>query len=228
MARERTAAWLLAALVLACRAGPSREPSTYVCEGRTPPVPPGSSGTVGAEPVLEVAVLDAGPRATVPHLRSTDWDQLGAVRLSVRARMVPLGRLAAELGAALQANLLVDRRLVDVAVSLTLPDVTLAQLVEILEETHPLRATHAWGTLAFESEYTIQQRAVRGAELEPTDTRVIAVADSRRSHQIAALFCSHFASPRGSATVVSDSIVVSDSGDRVRGFLAFLREHGPW
>lgn len=220
--------FILAGVLLAlpgCATGPKArrvEQTAFTCRGRPPPPRTSISradAPVGrlelerlspeAEPSAESSASAEAPPSTAPGAA-----RLPATRFRLMAEAVPLGSLGAALANELGMSVVVAAPLVDLRVSLALPDTDTARLLGLLRAHYGVGSTFTQGVLSLEEREELLQRLLL-VEPAPLVTQLVPV-EGLPGEQIASAWCEQAASSRGMASVIGTHLLVKDSEERVR------------
>jgi type II secretory pathway component GspD/PulD (secretin) len=166
-----------------------------------------------------------GEEEAPPRQRPPGQARIPAARLRVVAEAVPLGTLASVLSRELGVGIVVAPSLVDARISLSLPDSTAEELFRLLGIYDVVATSHSSndGLIILEDEaHWIKQRFTESPEL------IVQIVPLKGlpAEQVAATYCKHLASTKGSVTVIGDKLVVKDvrdSLDRLRALLDTLQ-----
>jgi hypothetical protein len=187
----------------------------FTCRGRQPP--PRTSISRADAPVgrLELKRLSAevdpsptGDAATTPGAR------LPTARFRLMAEAVPLGSLGAALASELGLSVVVAAPLVDLRVSLALPDTDTTRLLGLLRAHYGVGSTFTQGVLSLEEREELLERLLL-VEPAPLVAQLVPV-EGLPAEQIAGAWCEQAASSRGMASVIGTHVLVKDSEERVR------------
>lgn len=196
----------------------------FTCRGRPPP--PRSSVThsnalVGRlelkrlspepEPVAATAAPEGTPAAPAA---SDSAGRLPETRFRLIAEAAPLGALGAAMASELGMSVVVAAPLVDLRVSLALPDTDTARLLGLLRAHYGVGSTYTQGVLSLEEREELLERLLL-VEPAPLMTQLIPV-EGLPAEQIASAWCEQAASSRGMASVVGKHLLVKDSEERIR------------
>lgn len=139
---------------------------------------------------------------------------LPQTRFRVIAEAVPLGSLGAALASELGLSVVVAAPLVDLRVSLALPDTDTARLLGLLRAHYGVGSTFTQGVLSLEEREELLERLLL-IEPAPLMAQLVAL-DGLPAEQIASAWCEQAASSRGMASVIGDHLLVKDSEERIR------------
>jgi hypothetical protein len=139
---------------------------------------------------------------------------LPETRFRLIAEAAPLGSLGAALASELGMSVVVAAPLVDLRVSLALPDTDTARLLGLLRAHYGVGSTYTQGVLSLEEREELLERLLL-VEPAPLITQLIPV-DGLPAAQIASAWCEQAASSRGMASVVGGHLLVKDSEERIR------------
>ncbi len=152
-----------------------------------------------------------------------------STHLRVRAPRARLGEIAVAIGEQIQHTIVVDSVLVDAAVALETQDATADRLLAEVAAMTDAIVTADGESIVIElterARHRTYDQLLAQLDTMPLETRAIPVPAHRDPHELAAGFCEMIASPRGSATVMGDTIVVHDvreSLDRLDAMIAGL------
>jgi type II secretory pathway component GspD/PulD (secretin) len=148
-----------------------------------------------------------------------------AVRLRVVAEAVPLGTLAAALSRELGLGIVVAPRLVDLRVSLSLPDSSAEALFNLLHLHYDVAAE-----AGMDSVIVLEDRLeVLHRHYEPPEVLVQLIpVTGLPAADVASAYCKLMATERGSANVVGDVLIVKGERpnlERLNALIRALREH---
>jgi hypothetical protein len=130
------------------------------------------------------------------------------------AEAVPLGSLGAALASELGLSVVVASPLVDLRVSLALPETDTARLLGLLRAHYGVGSTFTQGVLSLEEREELLERLLL-VEPSPLIAQLVPV-DGLPAEQIASAWCEQAASSRGLASVIGEHLLVKDSEERVR------------
>jgi hypothetical protein len=150
--------------------------------------------------------------------------RLPATRFRLVAEAVPLGSLGAALASELGLSVVVASPLVDLRVSLALPETDTAKLLGLLRAHYGVGSTYTQGVLSLEEREELLQRLLL-VEPAPLMSQLIPVG-GLPAEQIAGAWCEQAASSRGMASVIGEHLLVKDSEARIQllwGMIAALR-----
>ncbi|KFE60853.1 hypothetical protein [Hyalangium minutum] len=196
----------------------------FTCRGRPPP--PRSSVSHSNAPVgrLELKRLSPEPEppasapegapATPAGSNSSVGVRLPETRFRLIAEAAPLGALGAAMASELGMSVVVAAPLVDLRVSLALPDTDTARLLGLLRAHYGVGSTYNQGVLSLEEREELLERLLL-VEPAPLITQLIPV-EGLPAAQIASAWCEQAASSRGMASVVGKHLLVKDSEERIR------------
>jgi hypothetical protein len=196
----------------------------FTCRGRPPP--PRTSISHSDAPVgrldLKRLPSDGEPPSAVPGDASSPppapasatGGRLPETRFRLVAEAVPLGSLGAALASELGFSVVVAAPLVDLRVSLALPDTNTARLLGLLRAHYGVGSTYAQGVLSLEEREELLERLLL-VEPAPLITQLVPV-DGLPAEQIASAWCEQAASSRGMASVIGGHLLVKDSEERIR------------
>ncbi|HYI02165.1 hypothetical protein [Hyalangium sp.] len=194
----------------------------FTCRGRPPP--PRTSISHSDAPVgrLDLKRLSYEPPSAVPGDASSPppapasatGARLPETRFRLVAEAVPLGSLGAALASELGFSVVVAAPLVDLRVSLALPDTDTARLLGLLRAHYGVGSTYAQGVLSLEEREELLERLLL-VEPAPIITQLVPV-DGLPAEQIASAWCEQAASSRGMASVIGGHLLVKDSEERIR------------
>jgi hypothetical protein len=195
--------------------------TAFTCRGRPPP--PRSSISRADAPVgrLELKRLsgEGEPAVAAPAEASTagataPGARLPATRFRLMAEAVPLGSLGAALASELGLSVVVAAPLVDLRVSLALPDTDTTRLLGLLRAHYGVGSTFTQGVLSLEEREELLERLLL-VEPAPLIAQLVPV-EGLPAEQIASAWCEQAASSRGMASVIGTHVLVKDSEERVR------------
>jgi len=199
-------------------------PSTFTCRGRPPP--PRSTVSRADAPVgrlvltrlpSEKAPPKAPPGAAAGAGATTippGGARLPGTRFQLIAEAVPLGSLGAALANELGLSVVVAAPLVDLRVSLALPETDTARLLGLLRAHYGVGSTYTQGVLSLEEREELLQRLLL-VEPAPLITQLVPVS-GLPAEQVAGAWCEQAASSRGMASVIGEHVLVKDSEARVQ------------
>jgi hypothetical protein len=130
------------------------------------------------------------------------------------AEAVPLGSLGAALATELGLSVVVAAPLVDLRVSLALPDTDTARLLGLLRAHYGVGSTYTQGVLSLEEREELLQRLLL-VEPAPLIAQLVPVV-GLPGEQIASAWCEQAASSRGMASVIGNHLLVKDSEERIQ------------
>ncbi len=130
------------------------------------------------------------------------------------AEAVPLGSLGAALAGELGLSVVVAAPLVDLRVSMALPDADTAQVLGLLRAHYGVGSTFSQGVLSLEEREELLRRLLV-VEPEPLVMQLVSVAGLPAA-QVASAWCEQAASSRGMASVIGGHLLVRDSEERLR------------
>jgi hypothetical protein len=166
------------------------------------------------EAVAKRAAPDPAGRLVVTALA----DSPEGPHVRVLAENAPLPLFAVRLGEAIHYETHVAGDLDPIGVSLYAPDITIANLARMFDDSRHnpyefvLRESNRVLWFADPSGGT-----ERHPDVEAVRSEVIAVRTPATAEQVAAAYCASMASPRGTAAVIGDHVVISDyAGNRAR------------
>ncbi|WP_224246764.1 hypothetical protein [Hyalangium gracile] len=198
------------------RAHRRSQPEAFTCRGRQPP--PRTSINRADAPVgrLELKRLasEPEPSATSTAEPAPGTGRLPPTRFQLVAEAVPLGSLGAALASELGMSVVVAAPLVDLRVSLALPDTDTARLLGLLRAHYGVGSTFTQGVLSLEEREELLERLLL-VEPSPLITQLVPV-EGLPAEQIASAWCEQAASSRGMASVIGEHLLVKDSEERVR------------
>lgn len=196
----------------------------FTCRGRPPP--PRSSISHSNAPVgrLELKRLSPEPEPPASAPEGAPATPVGAdssvsvrlpdTRFRLIAEAAPLGALGAAMASELGMSVVVAAPLVDLRVSLALPDTDTARLLGLLRAHYGVGSTYTQGVLSLEEREELLERLLL-VEPAPLITQLIPV-EGLPAAQIASAWCEQAASSRGMASVVGKHLLVKDSEERIR------------
>jgi hypothetical protein len=194
----------------------------YTCHGQGPAI---STPRQGASVAVGRLELKQVPPETPPGLGAADDDDeddasskkkplriktvasLPKERLRVIAEAVPLGTLGAALALELGIGVVVAPSLVDLRVSLALPDTRVQGLLRRLRRHYGVEYTFREGVISLKDETEERLRSQASEMLFFHTYRLQGVS----LEQVAAAWCAHGATSRGTASVVWDMLLVTDT-----------------
>ncbi|HEX8699998.1 MAG TPA: hypothetical protein VF815_14235 [Myxococcaceae bacterium] len=215
------------AVLAGCTATPeARRPvsSTFTCRGRPPP--PRASVSRADAPVgrLVLMRLPSEDEPAVPATSEAGSSQpttippggarLPAARFRLIAEAVPLGSLGAAMASELGLSVVVASPLVDLRVSLALPETDTAKLLGLLRAHYGVGSTYTQGVLSLEEREELLQRLLL-VEPAPLMSQLVPVS-GLPAEQVAGAWCEQAASSRGMASVIGDHLLVKDSEARIQ------------
>ena len=198
--------------------------SAFTCRGRPPP--PRSSISHSDAPMGRLELKRLAPEAESPEgapgsapatpevTESSAGGRLPETRFRLIAEAAPLGALGAALASELGMSVVVASPLVDLRVSLALPDTNTARLLGLLRAHYGVGSTYTQGVLSLEEREELLERLLL-VEPAPLITQLIPV-EGLPAAQIASAWCEQAASSRGMASVVGGHLLVKDSEERIR------------
>lgn len=205
---------------------------SFTCEGPRYPEPRPRYRADMAMGRLEVEKLPPREEPPAPEeqkqveaAEDADTPRLPDVRLRVLAEAVPLGTFASALSRELERGIVVTPPLVDVRVSLTLPDTTAEELFRLLRVHYSVAESIGTHLILLEDGEEVRRRRFEPQELL---LQVVPV-EGLPVEQVATAFCQQVASGRGSASVIGDLLLVKDDADalwRFQHLLDALRKQG--
>jgi hypothetical protein len=140
--------------------------------------------------------------------------RLPATRFRLIAEAVPLGSLGAAMASELGLSVVIAAPLVDLRVSLALPDTDTALLLGLLRAHYGVGSTFTQGVLSLEEREELLERLLL-VEPSPLVAQLVPVS-GLPAEQIASAWCEQAASSRGMASVIGDHVLVKDSEERIR------------
>jgi len=199
-------------------------PSTFTCRGRPPPpraTVSRADAPVGrleltrlrAEGEPEVASPGEAPAAGATRI-PPGGARLPGTRFRLIAEAVPLGSLGAALANELGLSVVVAAPLVDLRVSLALPETDTAKLLGLLRAHYGVGSTYTQGVLSLEEREELLQRLLL-VEPAPLMTQLVPVG-GLPAEQVAGAWCEQAASSRGMASVIGEHVLVKDSEARIQ------------
>jgi hypothetical protein len=195
--------------------------TSFTCRGRPPP--PRTAISRPDVPVgrLELKRLSSEAETTSDAAPSTEASsvppvgaRLPTTRFRLMAEAVPIGSLAAALADELGLSVVVAAPLVDLRVSLALPDTDTARLLGLLRAHYGVGSTFTQGVLSLEEREELLARLLL-VEPSPLITELVPVK-GLPAQQVASAWCEQAASSHGMASVVGDHLIVKDSEERLR------------
>ncbi len=192
----------------------------FTCRGRQPP--PRTSISRADAPVgrLELKRLSSEPEPAAAGDASSvagttaAGNRLPTTRFQLVAEAVPLGSLGAALASELGMSVVVAAPLVDLRVSLALPDTDTGRLLGLLRAHYGVGSTFTQGVLSLEEREELLERLLL-VEPAPLVAQLVPV-EGLPAEQIASAWCEQAASSRGMASVIGEHLLVKDSEERVR------------
>lgn len=197
------------------------ESKAFTCRGRQPP--PRATINRADAPVgrLELKRLSSEPEPTPPVTTEVSppkgvvpGERLPGTRFRLVAEAVPLGSLGAALSSELGLNVVIAAPLVDLRVSLALPDTDTARLLGLLRAHYGVGSTFTQGVLSLEEREELLERLLL-VEPSPLVAQLVPV-EGLPAEQVASAWCEQAASSRGMASVIGEHLLVKDSEERVR------------
>lgn len=197
--------------------GTSITAASFTCRGRPPP--PRTAISRSDVPVgrLELRRLPSELEPTPDSALSsgaTVGARLPTTRFRLMAEAVPIGSLAAALASELGMSVVVAAPLVELRVSLALPDTDTARLLGLLRAHYGVGSTFTQGVLSLEEREELLARLLL-VEPSPLITELVPVK-GLPAQQVASAWCEQAASSHGMASVVGESLLVKDSEERLR------------
>jgi hypothetical protein len=201
--------------------GASITEASFTCRGRPPP--PRTAISRSDIPVgrLELKRLSSEPQPTLgsvlpaePAAVATVGAKLPTTRFRLMAEAVPIGSLGAALASELGVSVVVAAPLVDLRVSLALPDTDTARLLGLLRAHYGVGSTFTQGVLSLEEREELLARLLL-VEPSPLITELVPVK-GLPAQQVASAWCEQAASSHGMASVVGENLLVKDSEERLR------------
>ncbi len=195
--------------------------ASFTCRGRPPP--PRTAISRSDVPVgrLELKRLSSEAETTPAQASSTEPAPVGSVgaklpanRFRLVAEAVPIGSLGAALASELGISVVVAAPLVELRVSLALPDTDTARLLGLLRAHYGVGSTFTQGVLSLEEREELLARLLL-VEPSPLITELVPVK-GLPAQQVASAWCEQAASSHGMASVVGDHLIVKDSEERLR------------
>ncbi len=195
--------------------------TSFTCRGRPPP--PRTAISRSDVPVgrLELKRLSPETEPTAGSASSTETAPVTAVgarlpitRFRLMAEAVPIGSLGAALASELGLSVVVAAPLVDLRVSLALPDTDTARLLGLLRAHYGVGSTFTQGVLSLEEREELLARLLL-VEPSPLITELVPVK-GLPAQQVASAWCEQAASSHGMASVVGEHLLVKDSEERLR------------
>ncbi|MDY7227819.1 hypothetical protein [Hyalangium rubrum] len=196
----------------------------FTCRGRPPP--PRTSITQADAPVgrLELRRLpsesepgvapSSGEAEPVVTSEPSAGARLPTARFLLVAEAIPLGSLGAGLASELGLSVVVAAPLVELRVSLALPDTDVSRLLGLLRAHYGVGSTFTQGVLSLEEREELLQRLLL-VEPAPLVTQLVPVG-GLPAEQVAGAWCEQSASSRGIASVIGEDLLVKDSEPRIR------------
>ena len=185
----------------------------------TPPRLPASPAPVRSAfgckgPPADPAPIDpTPPRLEVRKLR----DSGDGAHVELLAEAATASQLAARLGQALGTPVLMADGLGAYRFTFYLPDVTLSEVDTTLAASMGVRILRRDDMLVLQPPGGGTKFA---ADLTPVEFKLVTPKGSQTTEQLAALFCSEFASPVGGAQVMGDGVILMDRQPNLARFAA--------
>lgn len=163
-------------------------------------------------------------RAPFPNTPYRKRPHLPAVRLRVVAEAVPLGTLASAVSRELGVGIVVAPKLVDLRISLSLPETTAEEFFQLLQAHYDVAASSGTApVIVLEDRLEVLHEHYEVPELLVSVISVKGVP----VEDVAAVYCKLMAGERGSAYVIGDTLIVtgeSRAQERLRVLLRALQK----
>jgi type II secretory pathway component GspD/PulD (secretin) len=180
--------------------------------------------TEAPSPVAAPAPATESEPAPFPNSPYRKKPHLPAVRFRVVAEAVPLGTLASALSRELGIGILVAPNLVDLRVSLALPEATAEEFFRLLHLHYDVAASSGTDpVVVLEDRLEVLQERYEVPELFVS---VVSVKDLP-VEDVAAVYCKLMAGERGSAYVIGDRLIVRgerNAHERLRALVRALQK----
>ncbi len=200
-------------------------PQGFRCVGRDHTVP------MAARPVANVPAgrLDVRRLAGPADPAQTSWRDM---RVAVTAAGAPMSAFATALADALSMGVVLDDRLVGVRVSMNVPEIEVGRLLETLRDLYDVvPLSEGANRVLIVSRERVAEPGLRPRlpgepppEVPPLETRLVPLPSSLSAVDVAATFCHHAASARGSASVAGHAVIVTDVSERLERLERLLAE----
>ncbi len=151
--------------------------------------------------------------------RDPPFRYLQAWRINVSAESSTLSALAIALGQALEIPVVVESSVVALQISMTLPGLTVGELLGVLRVEYRIRSTMMGGILFLESESfarfyrgrpEVDDPPRRGTHQGPLEVRLFATPEGISGSQLASALCQSVASPQGRASALGSMVMFTD------------------